>query len=150
MIEEGFESIKKYILIYLVAYLLFQNRQYEQALKWNNLILNDPKEDVVKEIFYFARILNLLVHYELGNYTLLEALLLSTPKYLKARRAIYATEKALFKFLRRLLNTIEKAEKQQLVADFKEEIQVLFQQPSEQRVFNYLDLRLWVSSVFPS
>jgi hypothetical protein len=150
-IEVGLEQFGKKIerhhritFHYLVAYLLFQNRQFDQALQWNNLILNDPKEDVVKEIFHFARILNLLIHYELGNHALLESLLLSTPKYLKVRRTIYATEKALFRFLKRLLNAIDKKEKQKLVVDFRKEIQGLFEQVGEKRVFNYLDLRLWI------
>lgn len=150
-IEKGLEQFGKKIekhhritFYYLVAYLLFQNRHYEQALQWNNLILNDTKEDVVKEIFYFSRVLNLLIHYELGNYTLLDSLLLSTPKYLKARRAIYATEKALFRFLRKLLNAINKTEKQKMITGFKNEIKELHQQPAEKRIFNYLDLRLWV------
>lgn len=150
MIEEGLEQFGKKIekhhritFYYLIAYLLFLNRQYAQALKWNNLILNDPKEDAVKEIVYFARSLNLLIHYELGNHDLLESLLASTPKYLKARRAIYATEKALFRYLGKLLNQPDKAEEQKLTTDFKAEINDLFQQPAEKRVFNYLDLRLW-------
>jgi hypothetical protein len=150
-IEEGLAQFGKKIekhhritFYYLIAYLLFLNRQYDQALKWNNLILNDPKEDAVKEIFYFARMLNLLLHYELGNHALLESLLASTPKYLKSRRAIYATEKALFRYLGKLLNHPDKAEKQKLMADFNTEIHELFQQPAEKRVFNYLDLRLWV------
>lgn len=150
-IEEGLERFGKKIekhhritFYYLVAYLLFQNGHYDQALKWNNLILNDPKEDVVKEIYYFARILNLLLQYEIGNHTSLEFLLQSTPKYLKARRAIYATEKALFRFLKKLLYSINKKEKQKLIADFKTELLDLFQKPKEKWVFNYLDLRLWI------
>ncbi|MFK8101932.1 MAG: hypothetical protein AB8G15_05400 [Saprospiraceae bacterium] len=128
---------------YLTAYILFQNRQYDQALQWNNLILSDPKENVVKEIFYFARLFNLLIHYELGNYDLLDSLLRSTPKYLKARRTLYATEKTLFRFLGKLLNLPDKVAKQKLIANFKVELDVLFLDPTEQRVFNYLDLRLW-------
>ena len=150
-IEKGLEQFGKKIekhhritFYYLIAYLLFQNRRCDQALKWNNLILNDPKEDVVKEIFYFARILNLLIHYELGNYTLLNSLLLSTPKYLKSRRPVYMTEKTLFRFMGMLLNCIDKAEKQKLIANFNNEIHDLFQNPNEKRVFNYLDLRWWV------
>ncbi len=131
---------------YLSAYLLFQNSQFDEALKWNNLILNDPKEDVVKEIFYFARNLNLVIHYELQNFTLLDSLLSSTPKYLKSRRSIYATEKSLFKFLRKLLNCVDKKEKQKLKVDFKNEMEILYQKPSEKRVFNYLDLRSWTGN----
>lgn len=129
---------------YLSAYLLFQNRYFGEALKWNNLILNESKEDVVKEIFYFARVLNLLIHYELENYTLLESLLSSTPKYLKSRRTLFATEKALFRFLGKMLNAADKAEKKQLIADFRVQLEGFSRQAEEQRVFNYLDLKSWL------
>jgi len=133
---------------YLIAYLLFLNRRYDQALEWNNLMLNDPNEDVVKEIFYFARILNLLLHYELGNHSLLASLLVSTPKYLKARRPLYATEKTLLRLLGRLLNSVDKAEKQALFTQFQGDLHQLFQDPKEKRLFNYLDLRVWVGKAF--
>ncbi|MCB0625785.1 MAG: hypothetical protein KDC43_18175, partial [Saprospiraceae bacterium] len=128
---------------YLIAYLLFQNRRYEQALRWNNLIVNDPKEDVVKEIYYFARVLNLLIHYELRNYLLLESLLLSTPKYLKARRPLFSTEKTLFRFLTSLLKTTDPSKRQTLISDFKNKVSDLSHTPSEKRMFGYLDLRWW-------
>lgn len=131
---------------YLIAYIFFQNGDFAQALKWNNRIINDPKEDVVKEIFHFARILNLLIHFELENYNLLESLLLSTPKYLKSRRSIYATEKALFRFLRKLLNQVESEERKKLVVTFQLKLDDLFKVAKEKRVFNYLDLRTWVSN----
>ena len=125
-IESGLKRFGKKIerhhritFFYLTAYLLFLNRRYEQALQWNNYIINDSKEDVVKEIFYFARVLNLLIHYELGNYDLLESLLSSTPKYLKSRRPLYATEKNLFRLLSRLLKTIDRSEKQTLISNLK-------------------------------
>ncbi len=152
-IEKGLEQFGKKIekhhhitFYYLVAYILFLNKKYGEALKWNNLILNDSKEDVVKEIYYFARVLNLLIHYELGNYALLESLLLSTPKYLRSRRPVYETEKVLFRYLGKLLKSIDEAEKQKAHTEFRDKIHDLFQQPGEKRVFNYLDLRLWVTN----
>ena len=132
-------------IYYLNAYLLFLNKEYEQALYWNDLILNESKEDVVKEIFYFARILNLLLHYELENFKYLESLLISTPKYLKARRALYRTEKSLIQYLNRILKAIDRKEKAQLRDQFSSEVQTLFVDPKEKRVFLYLDLRLWLS-----
>ncbi|MCB0620950.1 MAG: hypothetical protein KDC41_20085 [Saprospiraceae bacterium] len=149
-IEEGLHRFGKKIekhhritFYYLIAYLLFQNRRYEQALRWNNLIVNDPKEDVVKEIYYFARVLNLLIHYELRNYLLLESLLLSTPKYLKARRPLFSTEKTLFRFLTSLLKTTDPSKRQTLISDFKNKVSDLSHTPSEKRMFGYLDLRWW-------
>lgn len=151
-IEKGlgrFKEIEKHHRItfyYLIAYILFLNRRPDQALRWNNRILNDPKEDVVREIFHFARSLNLLIHYELGNDGLLESLLQSTPKFLKARRVLYATEKALFRYLNKSLQAANAKEKRRLTEDFKAELPALYQQPKERRVFNYLDLMAWLEA----
>jgi len=149
-IEKGLERFGKKIerhhritFYYLSGYIIFQNGQYDRALHWNNLIINDSKEDVVKEIFYFARILNLLIHFELGNFNLLTSLLLSTPRYFKKRRPLYKTEKTLIRFLGSTLSAVDKKEKRKLFDAFKLEIGTLSEQASEKRVFNYLDLKLW-------
>lgn len=152
-IEEGLEKYGKKIekhhritFYYLVAYLLFINKKYDEALNWNILIIGDSKENVVKEIFYFSHVLNLVLHHELGNEKLLDSLLHSTPKYLKRRRNIYATEKALFQYLRKQLNSVDRKEKQEITVKFKNQIDELAKNPEESRVFNYLDLRLWLNN----
>ncbi len=129
---------------YLASYLSFLNKEYKQALNWNLQILNDPKENVVKEIFYFSRVLNMLIHFELDNEKLLDSLLTSVPKYLRRRRELYNTEKILFLFLRKMLNSINRKEKAVLFDEFETTIDDLATKKSESRVFNYLDLRLWL------
>lgn len=143
---KNIEKHHRITFYYLCAYILFINKEYKQAQKWNNKIIYEPKEDVVKEIFYFARILNLIIHYELENFRLLDSLLLSTPKYLKARREIYQTEKTLFSFLRKLRNSPDKTEKQKHYKKFRTDLDSLFEKPKEKRVFSYLDLRIWVDT----
>ncbi len=133
---------------YLVAYLLFRNRDFDKAVHWNHLILSDRKEDVVKEIFYFARILNLMIQYELGNHKYLDSLLVSTAKYLSKRRDLYQTEKELIKFLRKYTYAANKKEKQSLVKEFATSVDSLKKVPTEQRVFNYLDLSAWLQESF--
>ncbi len=149
-IEEGLEEYGNKIerhhritFYYLNAYLLFLNQKYDKALHWINYIINDSNENVVKEIFYFARDLNLLIHFELGNYTLLQSLLASTPKYLQVRRALYNTEQTLFNYLNKAIKLPSKAEKAKIANAFRNDIQHHFNDPKEKRVFNYLDLRLW-------
>ncbi len=150
-IEEGLHEfgnkIEKHHQItfyFLMAYVLFQNQRFDDALIWNNIIIYESKEDVVKEIFYFARSLNLMIHFELENFNLLESLLLSTPKFLKSRRTLYQTEKSLFRFFGKYINALNKREKQKHIQEFNIEIDTLMKNPKESRVFNYLDLKFWI------
>lgn len=152
-IEEGLERFGKKIekhhritFRYLITYIYFQNGLFEEALEWNDKILNDNKEDVVKELFYFARTLNVLIQFELGNFELLESLLISTPKYLKARRSVYSTEKVLFRFLRKLSNCVDGKDEAKLMHEFKGKLKKLAENPKEQRVFACIDLVYWLNS----
>jgi hypothetical protein len=143
--EKNIEKHHRITFYYLNAYLLFLNKHFDAALNWCNNILNESKEDVVKEIFYFTRILNLLIHFELTNYDYLESLLISTPKYLKARRPLYRTEKSLIHYLGKVLRAVDKKERAKLSVQFNQELESLIEDPKEKRVFNYIDLRHWVS-----
>lgn len=152
-IEQGLElhakNIEKHHRItfyYLNAYLLFLNKHFDEALNWCIDILNESKEDVVKEIFYFARILNLLIHFELKNYDYLDSLLISTPKYLKSRRPLYRTEKSLIQYMGKVLKSVDKKEKLELTEQFSQELQEIIKDPKERRVFNYIDLNHWISN----
>lgn len=152
-IEKGLARHKKNIekhhritFYYLNAYLLFLNKHFAEALNWCNEILNESKEDVVKEIFYFARILNLLIHFELKNFDYLEFLLISTPKYLKARRPLYRTEKSLIQYMGKVLKSVDKKDKLELTVKFSQELKEITKDPKERRVFNYIDLNHWISN----
>jgi len=48
------------------------------------------------------------------------------------------------RLLNKLLNSVGNTEKQALLINFKHELDNLCQSPTEKRIFNYLDLRLWI------
>lgn len=150
-IEKGLERFGRQIeeqhritFYYLIAYLLFGNQRYSEALTWVNLILHDRKEKVVQEIYAFNRILNLLLHYELQNFELLNALIPSTRRYLRKKGHQYQVEQQLFRFLQKAINLTNKKERKTLCQEFRKELVILREQAHEKRVFNYIDLIYWL------
>jgi hypothetical protein len=150
LIEKGLAQHGKKILKphritlqYLLAYLLFLDGQYVRAQEWITNLLQE-KEDAVQEIFQFNRILNLLVHFELGNWEHLSYLLLSTRRYFKQRRALYRTESALFRFLQKAINSPDPSASKMLKNQFREEVEAFIQNKEEARFFNYINLPLWL------
>jgi len=127
---------------YLLAYVLWLNGRHDRSLHWIHQLLQE-REDVLLEIFQFARVLNLLVHFELGNWEHLSYLLPSTRRYLRQRRALYRTESALFQFLLKAINTPEPAFPALLRA-FAREVEALAAVEEEKRFFNYIDLGVWL------
>lgn len=152
-INEGLNKFKGKIvkhnvvtLHYLLAYVHFGNSNYEDALTWLNKILDDREEKAVQEVYSFARLLNLITHYELGNHQLLDSLIKSTYRYQKKRKKLFGTEKLILKYLSKLNYMIDDKELRHTFENFLKELKKLQTQAEEQRAFNYFDFIGWAES----
>jgi len=129
------------ILEYLSTYVLFLNEKYEEALDGINNILQKQNTG---EIFQFVLILELLTHFSLKNFDLVESLSISVKRRLQNRRDLYETEALLFKFIRSYLNAAAWGIQKDLAAKFKIEVLNLKANPTQKRFFNFIDLEKWV------
>lgn len=152
-IEEGLKRHEKTIGLanqitfhYLFAYCYFCTQQYSSALTYLNKILL-VKEKIATEIIEFANLLNVLTHFELNNYDLLEYLIPSTRRLLRKKRALYKTEDLVLSHLKKITNTIEKSKQNQLWVTFEIKIMELKSDKNEQRVFNYFDFVWWLETM---
>ena len=97
-------------LYYNLAYLYFGANEFSQALDWTNVLLNDPELKHREDIHSFARILNLIIHYELGNDNLLEYIVKSTYRFLSKRKRLFKVESIILQFLNKYPNWITNKE----------------------------------------
>ncbi len=81
------------------------DENYHAALKINNKVLDESGLNFKNDIHRFAKIFNLVIHYELGNYDHLEYILESTQKFFRDKAVLFRFEKMLFTLFRRLLGT---------------------------------------------
>ncbi len=89
-------------LRYLMAYAQFMTGKPKAALLWINKLLQEPKSDVRIDIQSNARILNLMIHYELGNYMLVESELVSTKRFLDKHAQLHEYERQLLRCMKAL------------------------------------------------
>jgi tetratricopeptide (TPR) repeat protein len=87
---------------YMLGYANFGAGKIEEALKWINRILNDKEINHNSRLFVKTGIINLIIHYELGNYELLDSLIKSTYRYLRKSSISGRNENIVIEFLRRL------------------------------------------------
>ncbi len=73
-IEKGLKVYKKkinriyeIIFYYNIACIYIGAGKYNDALTWNNKLLNDMEADIRHDVLSHARIINLIIHFELGN-----------------------------------------------------------------------------------
>lgn len=139
-IDSNFE-----ILIYnLLAKICISRGDYESANKFLNILLNHPEINIRKDIETYAKILNLLVHYELGNLDLLEHLIKSTYRYLIRRKGLHRFENIVLKFLRKLSSVNDSAQLKEQLELLNQEIIELKKDPYEMNALLYFDLPKWI------
>jgi hypothetical protein len=119
-----------------------------KSLFWLNKVLNDPEPTLRQDIFTYARLFNLIVHYELGNNDLLEYIVRSTHRFLSKRDRAHEVETLLIDHIKRLARMHEGPAhaKRDLYRSMKEQLQALLKDPNESTVLKYFDYLAWAES----
>ncbi len=142
---KGLALHHKLTFYYLMAYIYFENKRYDDALTWLNEVLQQPLRDVVEELLRFANLLKLLTHFELGHYDLLEYLINTVRRQHSLKGALYQTEKLLFSYLKKLINAAGEKRQRDLFAQLCDKLETAKAEPDERRVFNYFDFQRWAA-----
>ncbi|MCB9195403.1 MAG: hypothetical protein H6598_04190 [Flavobacteriales bacterium] len=130
---------------YHIAYVFFGSGLYREALKWVNAILNDSEQMLRQDIFSYARLFNLILHYELGNYDLLEYLMKSTARQIKKNAKTEEVELLIIKFLKKVIRLGQKA-RNDAFREFYFELQTTLSQENQNAILEYFDVIAWVES----
>ena len=135
------------IAYFNISYLYFIMRKYDQAKKWSNKLFDIPELRSKKDIYSMARVINLLVHYELGNFDLLEHNLRSTYQLLGRHERLFLTEKLMINFIKKILSsTPDKETLQNMFQKMAKEVKGIWNDPNEKIALEYFDLISWIKS----
>ena len=145
-LDEKLNKEKQLLLNYLISYIYFGNSNYKQALFWINKVLNDNENVLRQDIFSYARIFNLIIHFELRNFDLLEYIIKSTNRYLNKKPQNFEVETILVDYVKRLSKIQGEEGKIVLFKELKEELETIFDNPSNRVVLEYVDFRSWINS----
>ncbi len=113
---------------YIYFYITFTAGEYSRALDFLNQWLSLPSTVERQDLQSMSRILNLMVHYELGNYELLESLIRSTYRFLKKRNELEDLERKTISLIKKLVETASRNTLREAFAAFKQEFEDLSQQ----------------------
>lgn len=119
---------------------------YLKAKVYLNKIVNEAS-DTRTDLYCFSKILNLIVHYEIGDRDMLEYAVESTYRYLYKRNRLYKLETVLLTFIRNRLPGINSSK--ELITEFKVlklEIEKLIKDPFERIAISYFDFIAWLES----
>ncbi|NRB64074.1 MAG: hypothetical protein HRU40_13795 [Saprospiraceae bacterium] len=133
------------VFYYRIASMYFGSSNFDQAITYLNLIINQKNPDYRGDIQAFARILNLISHFELGNTQLVEYQVKSVYRFLGKMNDLGDVQKEIFRFVRRIPRIQENELKKEFV-NLRDKLSILRENPFEQRPFLYLDIISWLES----
>lgn len=129
-----------------VGVAFFRKKDFGQSLLWINKILHHPRAEERQQVHRYARQLELLLHYELKNFDLLDYKITNTQRYMARKNLGDAFDKVLLNGFRQLIKAKDKKEQHQslraLLADLKQLPAYHLQKVSEEQ-FEYLT---WIES----
>jgi len=112
--HEQFTQEKVYLIFHMItAYFGAQN--YKQAAKLAREFIQMQKDTVKKDAYRMARIVNLIIHFELDNADLLVSELRSAHRMLKNEKKLFRFESIFLKFISRMDAPLSAKEKKNLV-----------------------------------
>lgn len=127
----------------------FGTRDFHGALRWIEPLLNygpgDPSANW-NAWYSVTRMLQLLIHYEIGNADVLDYMLKSYYRFLARKQHPYQTEELLLRFLKRVLRAPGRMEVQRELKSLATELRAIYHNPFERQIFSSLDILAWTES----
>lgn len=148
-IEEMLQMLDEHsalVLNYKIACLYFGAGNLRQAIRWLNKIINISNADMREDLHCFARIMNLVCHYELGNLDVINYYIISTYRFLLKKHDLHLFQKFILNFLKTLNKDITKKEMLERFRNLKIQLVPLVNSAYEKRAFIYFDIISWLES----
>jgi len=119
---------------------------YKNALKYINLVLNDNELSLRQDVYTFARLINLIIHYELGNFDLMDYTIKSTNRFVKKNQRNYQFETVFLKNIKRLIKAKSPEDLSNMFKEFKDNIDEVLKDPYEAIATEYFNFTAWLDS----
>jgi hypothetical protein len=132
-------------LEYYIAYAYVGAGKHREALPWLNRIINE-NSDLASDTQSWARVLTMIVHYELGNNELLEYMVKSTYRFILKKNSLYNVEKAILGFIKNMHHIKSKEEQQKEFEKPRAELIEVLKDPYEAPVVVYFNIIAWLDS----
>lgn len=134
------------LLSYLMAYYYLVIGEPSNGLRWVNLLVNSPRSEHRIYLQTFARLLMLMIHFDLGNYMVVENNLPNVQRFLEKHDRLQPFEEAVLRSIRSMTRQADTPELGEVIKDRLQEFQSLARDKFEQRAMSMLDFLQWLQS----
>ena len=137
------------MLRYQFAYIFFIKKDYSNSLNWVNEIIQTPYKKSRRDLQSYARVLNLMIHFELGNNIVLKYAVENCRRFLKKKTDFRGIESVLpfSKILLHFFAKISNAPFAEYQVHFQQlKVDLIEAEPSilNENILDYLDVKSWL------
>ena len=129
-----------------ISTVYFGAGRVKESLQWLNRVLNDNEPNLRQDIYSYARLFNLVVHFELGNYDLLEYIIKSTTRYLSKRQRDHELEVVIINNMKKLIRATQNADWRDHFVAFREELIEQLDRQNDKIILDYFNFVVWIDS----
>lgn len=128
------------------AIICLGNEDFDGALHHLNQWLGQPRSVEREDLQSLARILLLIVHYEMGNTVLLESLLRSAMRFLQKKNRFFQLEKRFMHLIADLMRAATARERDTAFLKMQEDLEKEAKSPGVRALLQTFDLGAWLES----
>ncbi len=136
---------KVMIFYYKIAWMYLANGQPGKSIKYLNYILDMTNVSLRTDIQAYARLMFLMVHYELENYNLLPSLIRNYHSFFTKKDLDNKVQSCFLQFFKEIINA-PILDRKPVMKKFLNKLQDLENNKYEQRAFLYLDSITWLQA----
>ncbi|MBC7862330.1 MAG: hypothetical protein IAF38_05095 [Bacteroidia bacterium] len=129
---------------YKIGCMYFGSGNNRMAIRYLNNVINQKETSIRSDLQCFARILNLIAHYELGNMEMVEYQIKSVFRFLSKIEEMNLVQQHVMSFLRRSFTMNARQIKSEFIK-LRSNLIKLQDHPYEKRAFLYLDIISWLT-----
>lgn len=141
----GWDRHKLLTFQYKIGCLYFGNNDLENALEYLNMVTNKVYPNYAEDIQCFARILSIIIHFDMGNEMLVTYQIKSAYRFLLKMSDLQSVQLEILRFLRRTPN-MDRYKMRDEFEKLKGKLEKLRQENYQRRPFLYLDIISWLDS----
>ncbi len=133
------------VFYYKIACMYFGAGKNEDCIVYLEKIIQNKELKMREDLLCYARVLNLVAHYEAGIDYHIEKLIVSTYKFLLKMNDLHQVQRKMILFLKNLSNIYPQDLKKEFI-NLHSELIKFENHPYEKRSFLYLDILSWLES----
>ncbi|MBK8703894.1 MAG: hypothetical protein IPN33_09890 [Saprospiraceae bacterium] len=141
--ENNLDIHRSLLFFYKFAYLYFGSGQYDKALDYLNDIILLKHGYLREDLHHNARLLQLICHFELGNYDLLHYLVPAVQRAFSKAKDVSKVQRLTLQWLKKLAD-LPPGQTKAAFEEFQSLLAEAMKSPYEQKALLYLNVPAWV------